>query len=118
VEKAHKYALDRFVNDIVPVADNLERALDTVDKEDEKQKAIIEGVELTLKSLLDVLERHGVMQLSPAGEPFDPQLHEAIAMVPNPEMEPNSVMEVMQKGYVLNGRVVRPARVVVVKSEE
>jgi len=116
VEKAHKFALDRFAGDIVNVADNLERALTTVDKADEKQKAIGEGIELTLKSLVDTLAKHGVQQINPLGEPFNPQQHEAIAMVPNPSMEPNSVMDVMQKGYLLNGRVIRPARVVVTKA--
>jgi molecular chaperone GrpE len=116
VEKAHKFALDRFAGDIVNVADNLERALTTIDVGDETQKAIAEGVELTLKSLLDTLNKHGVQQLNPVGEPFNPQQQEAIAMVPNPAMEPNSVMDVMQKGYTLNGRVIRPARVVVTKA--
>lgn len=116
IEKAHKFALDRFAGDIVSVADNLERALTTIDAGDEKQKAIAEGVELTLKSLVDTLQKHGVQQLNPLGEPFNPQQQEAIAMVPNPAMEPNSVMEVMQKGYALHGRVIRPARVVVTKA--
>jgi molecular chaperone GrpE len=116
VEKAHKFALDRFAGDIVNVADNLERALATIDQSDEKQKIVVEGVELTLKSLIDTLAKHGVQQIDPKGEPFNPQQHEAIAMVPNPAMEPNSVMEVMQKGYLLNGRVIRPARVVVTKA--
>lgn len=117
VEKAHKYALDRFAGDIVTVADNLERALTTIDCSDDKQKPVAEGIELTLKSLLDTLQKHGVKQLNPVGEPFNPQEQEAIAMVPNPAMEPNSVMDVMQKGYTLNGRVIRPARVVVVKGD-
>lgn len=116
VEKAHKFALDRFAGDIVSVADNLERALGTIDSGDDKQKAIAEGIELTLKGLLDTLTKHGVQQLNPLGEPFNPQQQEAIAMVPNPAMEPNSVMDVMQKGYALNGRVIRPARVVVTKA--
>jgi len=117
VEKAHKYAVDRFAGDIVTVADNLERALTTIDRDDNKQKPVAEGIELTLKSLLDIFQKHGVKQLNPVGEPFNPQEQEAIAMVPNPAMEPNSVMEVMQKGYLLNGRVMRPARVVVVKGD-
>lgn len=116
VEKAHKFALDRFAGDIVSVADNLERALTTIDSSDEKQKVIAEGIELTLKSLIDTLAKHGVQQLNPLGEPFNPQQQEAIAMVPNPAMEPNSVMDVMQKGYALSGRVIRPARVVVTKA--
>lgn len=115
VEKAHKFALDRFAGDIIAVADNLERAMASVDRNDDKQQGIGEGVELTLKSLIDTLARHGVQQLDPKGEVFNPQQHEAIAMVPNPAMEPNRVMDVMQKGYVLNGRVIRPARVVVTK---
>ncbi len=117
VEKARKFALERFVNDLLPVADNLERALAAIDAEDEAQKPIIEGVELTLKSLIDTLGKYQVEQINPLGEPFDPQLHEAMAMVPNPDMEPNSVMDVMEKGYSLNGRLIRPARVVVVKGE-
>lgn len=118
VEKAHKFALDRFAGDIVVVADNLERALGTIDRGDERQKPVAEGIELTLKSLLDTLQKHGVQQLDPRGEPFNPQEQEAIAMVPNPAMEPGSVMDVMQKGYTLNGRVIRPARVVVVKAAD
>jgi len=117
VEKAHKFALDRFAGDIVTVADNLERALTTIDRGDDKQKPVAEGIELTLKSLLDTLQKYGVKQLNPMGEPFNPQEQEAIAMVPNPAMEPNSVMDVMQKGYALNGRIIRPARVVVVKGD-
>ena len=75
--------------------------------------AIKEGVELSLKLFLTTLEKAGIGQVDPHGEPFDPQLHEAMAMVPNPDAEPNSVMEVMQKGYTLNGRLVRAAKVVV-----
>ena len=75
--------------------------------------AIKEGVELSLKLFLTTLEKAGVGQVDPHGEPFDPQLHEAMAMVPNPDLEPNSVIEVMQKGYTLNGRLVRAAKVVV-----
>ena len=117
VEKAHKFALDRFAADIVTVADNLERALGTIDRGDDKQKPVAEGIELTLKSLLDTLLKHGIRQLNPTGEPFNPQEQEAIAMVPNPAMEANHILDVMQKGYILNGRVIRPARVVVVKGD-
>jgi len=115
VEKAHKFALEKFAGDILAVADNLERALSAGDQEDEKQKPVLEGVDLTLKSLLDVLGKYKVEQIDPSGEPFDPQLHEALTMVPNPAMEPNTVMDVMQKGYTLNGRLIRAARVVVSK---
>ncbi|MGS2718120.1 nucleotide exchange factor GrpE [Eionea flava] len=113
VEKARKFALEKFVSDLLPVADNLERAIAAGNPEDETQKAVIEGVELTLKSLQDTLKKHKVEMVNPAGEPFDPQLHQAMTMVPNPDMEPNTVMDVFQKGYTLNGRLVRPAMVVV-----
>lgn len=117
VEKARKFALERFAGDLLPVVDNLERALEAA-AEAPEANAIAEGVDLTLKSLLDVLGRFSIEQVDPAGEPFDPQLHEAMTMVPNPELEPNTVMDVMQKGFTLNGRLLRPARVVVSKAAE
>lgn len=110
-EKARKFALERFVKELLPVVDTLEKALEAM--ADEASEAHREGVAMTLKMQLDAMARFGVEQIDPAGEPFDPQLHEAMAMVPNPELEPNSVMEVIQKGYQLNGRLVRPAMVVV-----
>ncbi len=113
VENAHKFALEKFVADLVPVVDNLERALASADRQHEASAPLVEGVELTLKSFLDVLRRFNVEQLDPAGEPFNPERHEAMAMVPNPAAAPNSVIEVFQKGYLLNGRLVRPAMVVV-----
>ena len=115
VEKARKFALDKFAEDLLQVMDNLERAIDNAG-DDEAVKPIVEGVELTRKSFVDILAKYNVEQLDPHGEPFDPQLHEAMTMVPNPDMEPNSVMDVFQKGYVLNGRLIRPARVVVSKA--
>jgi molecular chaperone GrpE len=113
VENAHKFALDKFSADLLPVVDNLERALSAIDSEDESQKAIAEGIELTLKSFLDVLVRFKIEAVDPAGQPFDANLHQAVSMVPNPDMEPNTVMDVFQKGYTLNGRLIRPAMVVV-----
>ena len=113
VEKARKYALEKFVNELLPVADNLERALASADEENDSQKVILEGVELTLKSLRDTLKNFGVAPIDPQGEPFDPQLHQAMSMVPNPDVEPNTVLNVFQKGYTLNGRLIRPAMVVV-----
>ncbi|EPC00080.1 molecular chaperone GrpE [Litchfieldella anticariensis FP35 = DSM 16096] len=111
VDKARKFALERFVKELLPVVDSLEKALDAMQEgADETHR---EGVAMTLKMQLDVLTKFGVETVEPEGEPFDPQYHEAMAMVPNPELEPNTVMEVMQKGYVLNGRLVRPAMVVV-----
>jgi molecular chaperone GrpE len=116
VEKARKFALEKLVADLLPVADNLERAISAGDSENESQKAVLEGVTLTLKSLQDTLKKHKVEMIDPAGEPFDPQLHQAMTMVPNPDVEPNTVLNVFQKGYTLNGRLVRPAMVVVSKA--
>ncbi|BFM12808.1 hypothetical protein R50072_29610 [Simiduia litorea] len=116
VEKAHKFGQEKIVQDMVVVADNLERALASVDASDEQFATVVEGLQLTLKSLIDGLKRHHVVQLDPKGEPFDPQFHQAMTQVPNPELEPNTVMDVFQKGYTLHGRLVRPAMVVVSKA--
>ena len=118
VENARKYALEKFIGELLPVVDNLERALESAQIEHEAIKPISEGIELTLKSFIDVLNKFNVERIDPAGEPFDPQLHQAMTMIENIEMEPNSVMAVMQKGYTLNGRLVRPAMVVVSKAAE
>jgi molecular chaperone GrpE len=117
IENAHKYALDKFTADLLPVVDNLERALGTINADDETQKAVATGVELTLKSFLDVLARFNIEVVDPAGQPFDADLHQAVSMVPNSNSEPNTVIDVFQKGYTLNGRLVRPAMVVVSKAE-
>ena len=110
-EKARKFALEKFVKELLPVVDSLEKALESM--QDDAAEAHRAGVSMTLKMQLDVLSKFGVESIEPQGEPFDPQVHEAMAMVPNPELDPNTVMEVMQKGYLLNGRLVRPAMVVV-----
>jgi len=115
VEKAHKFGLDKFVGDLLPVIDNLDRALSTIDREDDVFKAVIEGLDLTLKSFADTLGKHQVLEVNPEGEPFDPQLHQAMSMVESPDVEPNTVINVFQKGYTLHGRLVRPAMVVVAK---
>ena len=118
VENARKYALEKFCGELLPVVDNLERALESAQIEHEDIVPITEGIDLTLKSFLDVLTKFNVERLDPVGEPFDPQLHQAMTLVENPEVEPNSVMAVMQKGFTLNGRLVRPAMVVVSKAVE
>ncbi|QFU76760.1 nucleotide exchange factor GrpE [Halioglobus maricola] len=115
IEKARKFALERFAGDLLPVADNLERALESASGDDEVIKPIAEGVELTLKSLIDVLGKQNIEVVDPNGEPFDPNLHQAMSMIENPEVEPNTVIAVMQKGYTLNGRLIRPAMVMVSK---
>ena len=113
VENAHKYALEKFVNELVSVVDNLERAIASIDHENEAFKAVAEGVELTLKSLMDALTRNKVEQHNPVEQIFNPELHQAMTMVPHSELPANRVIEVFQKGYTLNGRLVRPAMVVV-----
>ena len=117
VEKARKFALEGFSREVLVVADNLERALSVVDQTDQSLQPIVEGIELTLKSFSDVLAKYNIEAAEPMGEPFDPQLHQAMSMVPNPEVEPNTVIAVMQKGYTLNGRLIRPAMVIVSKAD-
>lgn len=112
VEKAHKFGIEKFAKSIVSVADNLERALTSTPATGEED-LVREGVELTLKDLLETLARFEVKVVDPHGEPFNPELHQAMTMVPNPELEPNTVMDVVQKGYTLQGRLLRPAMVVV-----
>ncbi len=116
VEKARKFALEGFSRDLLPVVDNLERALESAAESGEDAKPLVEGVELTLKSLLDALNKYHIAPLDPQGEPFDPQLHQAMSMVENPAVEPNTVIAVMQKGYTLNDRLLRPAMVMVSKA--
>lgn len=111
VDKARKFALEKFVKELLPVVDSLEKALEAM--QEGATDAHREGVSMTLKMQLNVLNKFGVESVEPHGEPFDPQVHEALAMVPNPDLDPNTVMDVMQKGYLLNGRLVRPAMVVV-----
>ncbi len=116
VQHAHKFALEKFAGDLLSVADNLERGLGALDADDENVKAAREGIELTLKSLLDVFGKYNLEQISPSDEPFNPELHEAMTMVPVPNVDPNTVIDVLEKGYQLNGRLIRPARVVVSKA--
>ncbi len=114
VEKAHKFALEKFSKDILNTIDNLERALATpANMEDESVKALFDGVELTLKELLSTVARFGVEPVGVVGESFNPDLHQAISMQPTEGFETNQITVVLQKGYLLNGRVIRPAMVMV-----
>ena len=115
IENAHKFAVEKLLSDLLPVADSLEKAEEAAKSTDDAA-GMAEGISLSLKLFIGILEKSGVTTIDPLGEPFDPQLHEAMAMVPNPDAEPNSVMDVMQRGYTLNGRLVRAAKVIVVKS--
>ena len=114
VEKAHKFALEKFAKDILNTIDNLERALATPkNTEEESVKALFDGVELTLKELLTTVARFGVEPVGAVGEAFNPDLHQAISMQPAEGFESNQITTVLQKGYLLNGRVIRPAMVMV-----
>jgi molecular chaperone GrpE len=114
IEKAHKFALEKFSKDILNTIDNLERALATpANKEDENIKALFDGVELTLKELLSTVSRFGVEPVGSVGDTFNPDLHQAISMQPAEGFTTNQITTVLQKGYTLNGRVIRPAMVMV-----
>jgi molecular chaperone GrpE len=117
VEKAHKFGQEKLSAELLAVMDNLERALQVaVDRENESVKSLLQGVELTLKSFSDCFRKFGIAQLDPLGEPFDPQVHQAMVMQENPNVDPDTVTAVMQKGYTLHGRVLRPAMVMVSKA--
>ena len=111
VEKAHKFALERFGKELLAVRDTLEMGLAAA--EGASVESLIEGKNATLKLLTSTLQRFGIDEVDPAGEPFDPELHEAISMQPSDDVEPGSVVTVVQKGYTLNGRLLRPAMVIV-----
>ncbi len=114
IERAHKFGQERFSSELLVVMDNLERALNAASEhDDEVVKAIHEGVNLTLKSFADCFAKFNIEEVDPMGEPFDPALHQAMSIQENGEVEPNTVIAVMQKGYTLHGRVLRPAMVVV-----
>lgn len=118
VENAHKFGIEKFLQNLLPVADSLEKAIESAEQASsgEADNAIAEGVRLCHKLLIDVMARENVEVIDPIGEPFDPNEHQAMSMVENPNMEPNSVFAVVQKGYKLNGRLVRAAMVMVTKA--
>ena len=117
VEKAHKFALEKFVNELLPVIDSLDRALEVADKANADMASMVEGIELTLKSMLDVVHKFGVEVISDVNVPLDPNVHQAIAMVESEEVTAGNVLHVMQKGYTLNGRTIRAAMVTVAKAK-
>jgi len=111
VENAHKFALENFSRELLAVVDSLEMGLSAAESAD--AQALRDGSEATCKLLKTTLERFGISEVAPEGEPFDPEMHEAMSMMPSPNVEPGSVAQVIQKGYALNGRLLRPARVIV-----
>ena len=117
VEKAHKFALEKFVNELLPVLDSLDRALEVADKDNDAMAAMVEGIELTRKSRLDVVAKFGVQGVADIDVPMDPNVHQAIAMVESDDVAAGNVLMVMQKGYTLNGRTIRAAMVSVAKAK-
>jgi len=117
IEKAHRFSVEKFAKDMLPVVDSLEMGLASATTTEGDVTAIKEGMELTHKQLLSSLEKSGVKQVNPEGEIFSPELHQAISMVPSPDHEPNTVIQVFQKGYTLNDRLLRPAMVIVSQSQ-
>lgn len=115
VENAHKYALERFAQDLLPVRDSLELALAAIGP-DSALDQLREGTELTLKMLTQAMEKYGIKEVNPLGQPFNPEQHQAMSVQESAEVAPNCVLAVMQKGYTLNDRLVRPALVVVAKA--
>ena len=113
VEKAHKFALDKFVAELLGVRDSLELGHAAAQAADADVDKLREGTELTLKMLSDVMGKFGVEAVDPIDAPFNPEFHQAMAMVPRDDVPPNTVVDVIQKGYLLNGRLVRPALVAV-----
>jgi molecular chaperone GrpE len=118
IDKARKFALEKFAAELLPVADNLERALQVANPEDEAIKPIVDGVEMTLKSFISTIEKFGMSVIDPQGQPFNPEKHQAMSMQENAELPPNTVLAVMQKGYEINGRLLRPAMVLVTRAPE
>lgn len=116
VEKAHKFALDKFAQELLPVVDSLERTVEACSAEDDATRALREGAEMTLNLFLNSVAKFNLLVVDPSGQVFDPELHQAMSMVDAPDAVPNTVVAVMQKGYTLNGRLVRPAMVMIAKS--
>ncbi|HVV68278.1 MAG TPA: nucleotide exchange factor GrpE [Gammaproteobacteria bacterium] len=115
IANAHKYGLERLINELLPVIDSMERGLTLDVTENEFAARVNEGLQMTLKLFLDTLAKFGVKPVDPLNQPFNPELHQAISMQENPEAQPNTVLQVLQKGYLLNDRLIRPALVVVAK---
>ena len=115
VENAHKYAIRNFSESLLPIMDSMEMAQKAAEAENASLESIIEGTELTMNMFIQALEKHGLQELDPIGEPFDPEQHQAISMVEDESVESNTIINVMQKGFMLNDRLVRPAMVVVSK---
>ena len=115
IENAHKYGLRNFAESLLPIVDSMEMGQQAAEAENASLSSIVEGNQMTMSMFIQVLEKHGLKQIDPVGEPFDPEQHQAISMVEDKNAESNVVIKVMQKGFLLNDRLVRPAMVVVAK---
>ncbi len=113
IENAHKYALDQFALELLPVRDSLEMGLAAATAAEVDPNKLKEGTELTLRMLTKAMEKFNIREIDPVGEPFDPAFHEAMSMQESAEVAPNTVLSVIQKGYLLNDRLIRPAMVIV-----
>lgn len=116
LQNAHKFALEKFAKELLTVADSLELGLQASNGDSPDVEKLREGMELTLKQLLSTLEKFNVRVIDPEGEKFNPELHQAMAMQPTDTAEPNTVIKVFQKGYLLNERLLRPAMVVIAQA--
>lgn len=116
IDKARKFALEKFAGDLLSVIDNLDKALLFADHDNEELKPLIEGIELTLKAFNETLSKNGLDVVDPQGETFNPDFHQAMSMQESADVAPNTVLAVMQKGYTINGRILRPAMVMVSKA--
>ncbi len=118
IEKIHKFSLEQFANELLPVIDNLERAIELVNQKKNEAMSMLEGLELTLKSFLTAINKYGIQVVVEKDIPFNPELHQAMTTIDSDEHESNQVIDVMQKGYTLNGRLLRPAMVIVSKTKK
>lgn len=117
IEKIHKFGLERFIFELLPVIDNLERTINISDNSNTLLSPIIEGIELTLKSFLDTVHKFGLKSIYEINVPFNPEIHQAISIIESEDHKPNQVLTIIQKGYILNGRLIRPAMVTVSQSK-
>jgi len=115
IENAHKYVLRNFAESLLPIVDSMEMGQRVAEADNASLETIVEGAQLTMDMFIQVLEKHGLQQIDPVGEKFDPEQHQAISMIEAEDAESNTVVSVMQKGFILNDRLVRPAMVVVAK---
>lgn len=118
VENAHKFALEKFMSELLPIRDSMEMGLNAAQDDGVDINSLREGMDLTLKMMVSAMDKFNITVVDPEGEPFNPDLHQAMSMVPNPDLPANTVMNVVQKGYQLNERLIRPAMVIVSKAAE